>query len=108
MCQLLRYTEIPSAEQRIEWLNKSIELVSTNRQALNDAMNADFGHRSKDQSDFSDILSSIDTLKYAKRHLRKWMRPEKRKPQRYVAELLEVKGVRGGKPSVKFVRQLIP
>jgi hypothetical protein len=34
--------------------------------------------------------------------------PEKRKPQRYVAELLQVNGVRGGQPKVKFVRQLLP
>ncbi len=34
--------------------------------------------------------------------------PEKRKTQRYVAELLQVKGLRGGQPKVKFVRQLLP
>lgn len=71
----------PTAERRIEWLDRSIDLVCTHREALKDAMCADFGHRSKDQSDFSDILSSIDTLKYAKRHLRKWMQPERRAPQ---------------------------
>ena len=35
--------------------------------------------------------------------------PEKRKPQRYVAELLTAKAVRGnGQPSVEFVRRLLP
>ena len=35
--------------------------------------------------------------------------PEKREPQRYVAELLKVKAVRGsGQPKVQFVRHLLP
>ena len=72
---------VPSAAKRREWLDKSIDLLCTHRGALNDAMSADFGHRSKDQSDFADILVSVDTLKHAKRHVRKWMRPERRSPQ---------------------------
>ncbi|MCL4163043.1 UNVERIFIED_CONTAM: hypothetical protein GTU68_005188, partial [Idotea baltica] len=42
-------------------------------------MREDFGHRSVDQSGFTDIASSIMTLKHAKKHVRQWMRPEKRK-----------------------------
>lgn len=35
--------------------------------------------------------------------------PEKKEPQRYVAEFLKMKGVRGGgKPNVRFVRELLP
>lgn len=35
--------------------------------------------------------------------------PEKKEPQRYVAEFLKMKGVRGGgKPNVRFVRDLLP
>lgn len=69
---------LPSAETRIERLDKSIELLCNHGDALCEAMSTDFGHRSKDQSSFSDISSSIDTLKYAKKHVRSWMRPEKR------------------------------
>ena len=69
---------LPSAEIRIERLEKSIELLCDHGDALCEAMSADFGHRSTDQSRFSDIISSIDTLKYAKKNLRSWMRPEKR------------------------------
>jgi len=42
-------------------------------------MAADFGHRSIDQSKLTDIDGSIGPLKDAKKHLRKWMQPEKRK-----------------------------
>ncbi|MDH3336425.1 MAG: coniferyl aldehyde dehydrogenase [Gammaproteobacteria bacterium] len=72
---------IPTAERRIEWLDKSIDLLCTHRDALCEAMCADFGHRSKDESTFADISSSIDALKYAKKHLRAWMRPAKRSAQ---------------------------
>jgi len=72
---------VPSAEQRIEWLDKSIDLLCTHGDALCDAMSADFGHRSRNQSEFSDIAASIESLKYAKKHLRRWMRPSRRSAQ---------------------------
>jgi coniferyl-aldehyde dehydrogenase len=72
---------IPPPEKRAEWIDKSIDLLCTHGDALCDAMSADFGHRSKDQSKLSDIAGSIETLKYAKKHLRTWMRPSKRSAQ---------------------------
>lgn len=69
---------IPSAEKRIDWLDRSIDLLVTHGQALSDAMCEDFGHRSKDQSSFTDIAGSIGALKHAKKHVRTWMKPEKR------------------------------
>lgn len=70
---------IPSVQKRIEWLDKSIDLLATHGAALNDAMAADFGHRSKDQSNLTDIAGSIGALKHAKAHVAKWVKPEKRK-----------------------------
>ena len=72
---------VPSARTRIERLDKSIDLLRTHREALCDAMSADFGHRSRDQSIFADIGASMDALKYAKKHLRKWMRSDRRSPE---------------------------
>lgn len=69
---------IPSAEQRLDWLDRSIDLLVTHRTALSEAMSADFGHRSIDQSDFTDIAGSIGALKFAKKHVKSWMKPEKR------------------------------
>ncbi len=70
---------IPSAEQREAWIDKSIDLLATHGEALSKAMAEDFGHRSIDQSNLTDIAGSICALKHSKKHLRKWMRPEKRK-----------------------------
>ncbi|KCZ47605.1 MULTISPECIES: coniferyl aldehyde dehydrogenase [unclassified Hyphomonas] len=72
---------IPSAAKRIEWLDKAIDLLITYNDELVDAMCQDFGHRSKDQSGFTDIAGSIGALKHAKKHVAKWMRPEKRKAE---------------------------
>jgi coniferyl-aldehyde dehydrogenase len=69
---------IPSAEQRIAWIDKSIDLLVTHGDALSQAMAEDFGHRSIDQSNLTDIAGSIGALKFSKKHLKKWMKPEKR------------------------------
>ncbi len=69
-----------SAERRIDWINRAIDLLVTHKTQITEAMAADFGHRSHDQSLFTDVFGSIETLKHARKHLRGWMRPEKRKP----------------------------
>jgi len=68
-----------SAETRIDRLDRAISLLQRYGTKLCDAMAEDFGHRSVDQSKLTDIDGSIGPLKDAKKHLRKWMRPEKRK-----------------------------
>ena len=70
---------IPSAEKRIDWIDRSIDLLVTHGDALCEAMSEDFGHRSVDQSALTDISGSIGALKFAKKNLAKWMRPERRK-----------------------------
>ena len=69
---------IPSVEKRIDWLDRSIDLLATHGDKLNEAMREDFGHRSVDQSNFTDIAGSIGALKHAKKHVKSWMKPEKR------------------------------
>ena len=68
----------PSYKQRLEWINTAIALLVENSEALCDALAEDFGHRSKDQSAFTDVVSSISAMKHARKHLRQWMRPERR------------------------------
>ena len=68
------------AERRIDWIDRAIDLLVTHKTQIAEAMAADFGHRSHDQSMLTDVFGSIETLKHAKKHLRAWMRPEKRRP----------------------------
>lgn len=68
-----------SAETRIDRINRAIALVEKQGSRLSDAMREDFGHRSMEQSKLTDIDGSIGPLKHAKKHLRSWMKAEKRK-----------------------------
>ena len=71
---------IPDAARRIDWLDRCISSLVTNKDRIVDALSEDFGHRSKDQSMFTDVSAAIESLKHARKHVRVWMKSEKRKP----------------------------
>ncbi|MFP3942945.1 MAG: aldehyde dehydrogenase family protein, partial [Alphaproteobacteria bacterium] len=81
----------PTAEQRIEWIDRAIGLLVDHKDEIADAMRRDFGHRSVDQSMLTDVNGSIAPLKFAKNNLRKWMKPEKRKPTPWILNLFGAK-----------------
>ncbi len=70
-----------SAERRIDWINRAIALVVDNQKEIAEALASDFGHRSHEQTLLTDVMGSIGPLKHARKHLRQWMKPEKRKVQ---------------------------
>jgi coniferyl-aldehyde dehydrogenase len=69
----------PSAEKRIEWIDRAIGLIVDNKDAIAEALREDFGHRSVHTSLFTDVSGSIGPLKHAKAHVKSWMKREKRK-----------------------------
>jgi coniferyl-aldehyde dehydrogenase len=69
----------PSAEKRIEWIDRAIGLLIGHKDAITEALREDFGHRSVHTSLFTDVSGSIGPLKHAKAHLKTWMKREKRK-----------------------------
>ena len=69
----------PSAEVRIERIDRCISLLLDNRRGIEDALNADFGSRSREATAFTDVAGSIGPLKHARQHLRQWMKTERRK-----------------------------
>lgn len=69
----------PTAEQRIERIDRCIGLLVDNASAIEDALNTDFGNRSREATQLTDIAGSIGPLKHARDNLRKWMKGEKRK-----------------------------
>ena len=69
----------PSAEKRIERIDRCIGLLIDYRSQIEDALNTDFGSRSREATAFTDVAGSMGPLKYAKENLRKWMKTEKRK-----------------------------
>ncbi|WP_330205862.1 coniferyl aldehyde dehydrogenase [Pseudomonas sp. AM14(2022)] len=70
---------MPAAEQRQQWLKALRELLSDERQALIDAISADFSHRSADETLLAELMPSLHGIHYASRHLKGWMKSSRRK-----------------------------
>jgi len=70
----------PSYKLRIDRLNRMKDIVLKNKDKIVDALNEDFGVRSKNQSMVTDVYSIIPDIEYTKKNLKKWMKVDKRKP----------------------------
>lgn len=66
---------------RQDRLQRAIRMLVENAEAFCTALSADFGHRSHEQTMLTDVAASVRALKHARRHVDRWMRPEKRKLQ---------------------------
>jgi coniferyl-aldehyde dehydrogenase len=70
----------PSAEIRVDRLNRCIGILIDHQDEIADALNKDFGSRAPQLSKFTDVAGSIGPLKHARDNLKKWMKIEKRTP----------------------------
>src|SRR5262245_43284904 len=68
----------PSLKERRDRLERAITLVVDHEEAWCDAIAADFSGRPREQTRLADLVPALDTLRYTRRHLRAWMRPERR------------------------------
>ena len=68
----------PSYEQRIQDLKTLKKMLKTHSRAIKDAINADYGNRSRIESNLGDVGSSSGFIDDVSKHLKKWMRPQKR------------------------------
>ncbi len=69
----------PSAEIRIDRLDRCIGLLVDRRRDIETALTADFGARSPTVTAFADVASSIGPLKHARDNVRSWMKTERRR-----------------------------
>ena len=65
-------------EVREDRLSRAIALLVDNSDAFCDAVSEDFGHRSRELTQMTDIVPSISALKHARKHVAGWMRSERR------------------------------
>ena len=70
---------LPDARLRRDRLTRCIDLLLTHKDDFVEAMNADFGARSRDMTLLTDIAGAINPLKSARASLENWMKPQKRK-----------------------------
>ncbi|MHC6225807.1 coniferyl aldehyde dehydrogenase [Pseudomonas sp. X10] len=68
----------PNLERRKANLVKLRALVLAHRREVEDAISADFGNRSRHETDIMELLGVVQAIDYLLRHLRRFMKPERR------------------------------
>ena len=68
----------PSIELRIDRLERLKALIMDNRYDLVDALNSDFGNRSKNASMLSDVYGIMPAINLAIKNVKKWNKIEKK------------------------------
>ena len=76
--QAFKANPMPSAEQRIQWLNVLRDLLSNERDALIGAISQDFSNRSADETLLAELMPSLHGIHYATKRIKKWMKPSRR------------------------------
>lgn len=69
---------VPSFDERKSDLKKLQAFVRENRDAIVAAISADYGHRSTHETLFAEIFPVLDGVDHTLKHLKKWMKPQRR------------------------------
>ena len=69
---------VPTARQRKERLARLRAAVLAYRNRLEEAVSADFGHRSRHETALMELVGVIQSIDYLSKRLRRFMRPERR------------------------------
>jgi coniferyl-aldehyde dehydrogenase len=69
---------VSSYAQRRADLRTLRRFITENREGLIAAVNRDYGNRSRHETLFAELVPALDGIKYTLRHLRSWMRPQRR------------------------------
>ena len=69
---------IPSFAERKADLLKLKAFIRDNRDAIADAISADYGNRSRHETLFAEIFSVMDGVDHTLKHLKLWMKPQRR------------------------------
>jgi coniferyl-aldehyde dehydrogenase len=68
----------PSYAERVNNLRRLERVLVDNKNAIAEAIMADFGHRAFEESMMAELFTSIDGLRDAAKRLEEWMAPQKR------------------------------
>ncbi len=82
----------PSADIRIDRINRTISLLKNHSDDIVDALSVDYGARSEHLSYLADVAAPVIGLNHAKKHVAKWMRSENEKR---IFRLICLVGVQG-------------
>lgn len=68
----------PSLDTRLSDLSRLSSIIATRADALADAMNADFGSRSRHESYVAELYTTLSGIRYIKKNLAHWMKSQNR------------------------------
>ncbi len=69
---------VPSVDERKADLQKLKTFLSENKRGIVAAINADYGNRSSHETLMTEIVPAMGEVDHALKHLRKWMKPQRR------------------------------
>jgi coniferyl-aldehyde dehydrogenase len=72
---------LPSADQRQQHLRLLQRQLLRYQDVLADAISADFGGRAVAETQMLDVLPTALAIRHARKHLARWMRPSRRRPE---------------------------
>jgi coniferyl-aldehyde dehydrogenase len=68
---------LPSRETRVDRLDRLLRLTAKHQGAIAEAISADFGHRSRAETDLAEIFLVLSAIRAMRRHVGRWMRPRR-------------------------------
>jgi coniferyl-aldehyde dehydrogenase len=68
----------PSYEQRLAALDRLKKAILAFREDIPKTISEDFGNRSWHETMVAEVMTSLDTVKHARKHLKRWMKPQRR------------------------------
>ncbi len=77
MFELTRTTPAPVLAERLDRLARLRAAVSDNETRFEQAISADFGHRSSTETTIAETMLVLGEIKHAAKSLRKWMAPQR-------------------------------
>jgi coniferyl-aldehyde dehydrogenase len=77
MFELSRTTPAPDLAERLDRLARLRAAVADNEGRFEQAISADFGHRSSTETAIAETLLVLGEIKHAAKHLKKWMAPQR-------------------------------
>ncbi len=69
---------VPDLAARLASLDKLAGQIKKHRRAFAEAISSDFGNRSAAESDLAEVMTALNGIKHAQKHLAKWMKPQRR------------------------------
>jgi len=69
---------VPSLEERRADLRTLQRFIRENKDAICDAINADYGHRSRHETLLTEIAPAVDGIEHVLGKLRAWIKPQRR------------------------------